>query len=173
MRVTSAARAALVCALLLANLGFFALPSVASEEPTLAAILAEYDRVKPGVHALTDEIRESRKAGAASISGKTLEVRKQIGDLVKRLRQFDKEHLRASKGARTYADRSTILKLFHTCDAMLRLIDAETKSTDFQLLGLKYEEMWKQADTALTGGQLSDVERRGTQEEFPVQRLGR
>jgi hypothetical protein len=42
------------------------------------------------------------------------------------------------------------------CDAIHRLLEAETKATDFQMLGLKYEETWKQADAALADNQTAD-----------------
>jgi arginine/lysine/ornithine decarboxylase len=106
--------------------------------------------------ALATDIREARKIDQVIESGKVLLVRKDVGELVKTLRRYDKNHLRAAKGAKTYPDREKILRLFHVCDAIHRLLEAETKATDFQMLGLKYEEMWKQADAALAGSQTVD-----------------
>ncbi|WP_447983035.1 hypothetical protein [Nitrospira sp. Nam74] len=124
--------------------------------PTLEAILSEYSSLKPKVAALATDIREARKNGQAMESGKILLVRRDVSEFVKRLRRYDKEHLRAAKGVKTYPDREKILRLFHAADAIHRLLEAETKSTDFQMLGVKYEDMWKQADAALTGDQTND-----------------
>lgn len=130
--------------------------SAITDNPTLETIVSEYDRLKPKVMALATDIREARKTGQAIESGKVLLVRKDVGELVKTLRRYDKDHLRAAKGAKTYPDREKILRLFHVCDAIHRLLEAETKATDFQMLGLKYEEMWRQADAALAGSQTVD-----------------
>jgi hypothetical protein len=132
---------------------------VMTDSPTLDTIISEYDSLKPKVMALASDIREARKAGQAIESGKVLLVRKDVGELVKTLRRYDKNHLRAAKGVKTYPDREKILRLFHVCDAIHRLLDAETKATDFQMLGLKYEEMWRQADAALAGSQTIDRDR--------------
>jgi hypothetical protein len=125
----------------------------AINSPTLEAILSEYSDLKPKVMALAADIREARKNGHAMESGKILLVRRDVSEFVKRLRRYDKDHLRAAKGVKTYPDREKILRLFHASDAIHRLLEAETKSTDFQMLGVKYEDMWKQADAALTGDQ--------------------
>lgn len=167
MHLSIVARAILVCTVFLTCFGVFASSAATVEEVTPASILADYERMKPAVVTLTNEIRDARKTGGASVSGRTLETRKKIGDFVKTLRRFDKEQLRASKGAKTYPERSTILKLFHACDVMLRLIDAETKSADFQMLGLKYEEMWKQANASLKGNPQAEEAQQGIQEEPP------
>ncbi|HET7057601.1 MAG TPA: hypothetical protein VFI05_02650 [Nitrospiraceae bacterium] len=154
---TNARRMALV--LLLWLLSFVQPLSTASaitDNPTLETIVSEYDRLKPKVMALATDIREARKTGQVIESGKVLLVRKDVGELVKTLRRYDKDHLRAAKGAKTYPDREKILRLFHVCDAIHRLLEAETKATDFQMLGLKYEEMWRQADAALAGSQTVD-----------------
>ena len=127
-----------------------------TDSPTLDTIVSEYDSLKPKVMALAADIREARKVGQAIESGKVLLVRKDVGELVKTLRRYDKNHLRAAKGVKTYPDRQKILRLFHVCDAIHRLLDAETKATDFQMLGLKYEETWKQADAALADSQALD-----------------
>jgi hypothetical protein len=118
--------------------------------PTLDAILSEYSGLKPKIMALTAEIREARKNGQAIESGRILLVRREVSEFVKQLRRYDKDHLRAAKGVKTYPDRDKILRLFHVSDAIHRLLEAETKSTDFQMLGVKYEDLWKQADAALT-----------------------
>lgn len=118
--------------------------------PTLDAILSEYSGLKPKVMALAAEIREARKNGQAIESGKILLVRREVSEFVKQLRRYDKDHLRAAKGVKTYPDREKILRLFHVSDAIHRLLEAETKSIDFQMLGVKYEDLWKQADAALT-----------------------
>lgn len=123
---------------------------------TLDAVLAEYSGLKPKVLALAAAIREARKNGQAIESGKILLVRREVSEFVKRLRRYDKEHLRAAKGVKTYPDREKILRLFHASDAIHRLLEAEMKSTDFQMLGVKYEDMWKQADAALAGNQTVD-----------------
>lgn len=124
--------------------------------PTLEAILSEYSSLKPKVTALATDIREARKNGQAMESGKILLVRRDVSEFVKRLRRYDKDHLRAAKGVKTYPDREKILRLFHASDAIHRLLEAETKSTDFQMLGVKYEDMWKHADAALTRDQTVD-----------------
>lgn len=129
------------------------------DSPTLDTIVSEYDRLKPMVMALAADIREARKVGQAIESGKVLLVRKDVGELVKTLRRYDKNHLRAAKGVKTYPDREKILRLFHVCDAIYRLLEAETKATDFQMLGLKYEEMWRQADAAFAGSQVIERDR--------------
>jgi hypothetical protein len=116
---------------------------------TLDTILSEYSGLKPKVMALAAEIREARKNGQAIESGKILLVRREVSEFVKQLRRYDKDHLRAAKGVKTYPDREKILRLFHVSDAIHRLLEAETKSTDFQMLGVKYEDLWKQADAAL------------------------
>lgn len=152
------ARVSLVCLL------FFMQPLSASSadtagatsSPTLDAILSEYHGLKPKVTTLVDDIREARQNGQAIESGKILLVRRDVSEFVKRLRRYDKDHLRAAKGVKTYPDREKILRLFHTSDAIQRLIEAETKSTDFQMLGRKYEDTWKQADAALAGDQTVD-----------------
>jgi hypothetical protein len=130
--------------------------NASADSPTLDMIVSEYHRLKLHVLALTTDIREARKIGQAIESGKVLLVRKDIGDLVKTIRRYDKDHLRAAKGVKTYPDRQKILRLFHVCDAIHRLLEAETKATDFQMLGLKYEETWKQADAALADNQTAD-----------------
>ncbi len=130
--------------------------NVAPDSLTLDAILNEYESLKPKVMALATAIREARRSGQAIESGKILLVRKDAGDFLKRLRRYDKDHLRAAKGVKTYTDREKVLRLFHISDAIYRLLEAETKATDFQMLGLKYEEMWKQADAALAGNQPID-----------------
>jgi hypothetical protein len=130
--------------------------SASADSPTLEMILSEYHKLKPHVLALTTDIRDARKTGQAIESGKILLVRKDIGELVKTIRRYDKDHLRAAKGVKSYPDRQKILRLFHVCDAIHRLLDAETKATDFQMLGLKYEETWKQADAALADSQALD-----------------
>ncbi len=117
--------------------------------PTLDAIFSEYSGLKPKVMALAAEIREARKNGQAIESGRILLVRREVSEFVKQLRRYDKDHLRAAKGVKTYPDRETILRLFQVSDAIHRLLEAETKSTDFQMLGVKYEDLWKQADAAL------------------------
>jgi uncharacterized protein with von Willebrand factor type A (vWA) domain len=123
---------------------------------TLEAILSEYSGLKPKVMALAADIREARKNGHAIESGKILLVRREVSEFVKQLRRYDKDHLRAAKGVKTYPDREKILRLFHASDAIHRLLEAETKSTDFQMLGVKYEDMWKHADAALAGDQTVD-----------------
>jgi len=177
MRVTFPVRLIFLCVLFTAGTALFVHPlAAAPEEATLPMIIAAYEQLKPHVMTRASEIREARKRGAGVSSGQTLEVRKEIADLVKMLRRFDKDHLRAAKGAKTYPDRTKILKLFHTCDMMLRLLDAETKSIDFQVLGLKYEEMWKQAENSQapeTADKPVEETQRGSPEETPVQRLGR
>ena len=130
--------------------------SAITDSPTLDTIVSEYDRLKPKVMALTADIRDARKVGQAIESGKVLLVRKDLGELVKTLRRYDKDHLRAAKGVKTYPDREKVLRLFHVCDAIHRLLEAETKATDFQMLGLKYEELWRQADATLAGSQAID-----------------
>lgn len=130
--------------------------SAITDSPTLDTIISEYDRLKPKVMALTADIRDARKIGQAIESGKVLLVRKDLGELVKTLRRYDKDHLRAAKGVKTYPDREKVLRLFHVCDAVHRLLEAETKATDFQMLGLKYEELWRQADATLAGSQTID-----------------
>lgn len=130
--------------------------SAITDSPTLDTIVSEYDRLKPKVMALTADIRDARKIGQAIESGKVLLVRKDLGELVKTLRRYDKDHLRAAKGVKTYPDREKVLRLFHVCDAIHRLLEAETKATDFQMLGLKYEELWRQADATLAGSQAID-----------------
>ena len=175
MHVTLSVRLFL-CLLSTAWLAIFVHPlSAAPEEPTLPKIIHAYDQLKPHVMTRAGEIREARKRGEGVSSSQTLEVRKEIADLVRMLRRFNKDHLRAAKGAKTYPDRTKILRLFHTCDMMLRLLDAETKSSDFQLLGLKYEEMWKQAESVQTleADNPTEDTQRGSPEETPVQRLGR
>jgi hypothetical protein len=128
-----------------------------TNSPTLEAILSEYSSgLKPKVIALAADIREARKNGQAMESGKILLVRRDVSEFVKRLRRYDKDHLRAAKGVKTYPEREKILRLFHASDAIYRLLEAETKSTDFQMLGVKYEDMWKQADAALAGDQTVD-----------------
>ena len=128
----------------------------ATNSPTLDAILSEYSGLKPKIMALAADIREARKNGRAIESGKILLVRRDVSEFVKRLRRYDKDHLRAAKGVKTYPDRENILRLFHASDAIHRLVEAETKSSDFQMLGVKYVDMWKQADAALTGDQTVD-----------------
>jgi hypothetical protein len=128
----------------------------ATNSSTLDAILSEYSGLKPKVMALAADIREARKNGHALEPGKILLVRRDVSEFVKRLRRYDKDHLRAAKGVKTYPDREKILRLFHASDAIHRLLEAETKSTDFQMLGVKYEDMWKLADAALTGDQTLD-----------------
>ena len=128
----------------------------ATNSPTLDAILSEYSGLKPKIMALAADIREARKNGRAIESGKILLVRRDVSEFVKRLRRYDKDHLRAAKGVKTYPDRENILRLFHASDAIHRLLEAETKSSDFQMLGVKYEDMWKQADAALSGDQTVD-----------------
>ena len=130
--------------------------SAITDSPTLDTIISEYDRLKPKVMALTADIRDARKIGQAIESGKVLLVRKDLGELVKTLRRYDKDHLRAAKGVKTYPDREKVLRLFHVCDAVHRLLEAETKATDFHMLGLKYEELWRQADATLAGSQAID-----------------
>ena len=115
---------------------------------TLSAIVSAYEELKPKVRALVADMREARKVGQRVESGKVLLVRKDLGDVVKTLRRYDKDHLRAAKGAKTYPDREQILRLLHASDLIHRLIEAETKATDFQMLALKYEETWRQADAA-------------------------
>jgi hypothetical protein len=154
---TNARRMALVPLLwLLSVVQPLSIASAITDSPTLETIVSEYDRLKPKVMALATDIREARKIDQVIESGKVLLVRKDVGELVKTLRRYDKNHLRAAKGAKTYPDREKILRLFHVCDAIHRLLEAETKATDFQMLGLKYEEMWKQADAALAGSQTVD-----------------
>ena len=128
----------------------------ATNSPTLDVILSEYSGLKPKIMALAADIREARKNGRAIESGKILLVRRDVSEFVKRLRRYDKDHLRAAKGVKTYPDRENILRLFHASDAIHRLLEAETKSSDFQMLGVKYEDMWKQADAALSGDQTVD-----------------
>lgn len=128
----------------------------ATTSPTLDAILSEYHGLKPKVVTLVDDIRQARKNGQTVESGKILLVRRDVSEFVKRLRRYDKDHLRAAKGVKTYPDREKILRLFHASDAIHRLIEAEAKSVDFLMLGLKYEDMWKQADTAMAGDQSVD-----------------
>lgn len=128
----------------------------AADNMTLDTVLSNYESLKPHVMTLTGDIREARKDGRAIDPGKILLVRKELSDFVKMLRRYDKDHLRAAKGVKTYPDRDKILRLFHVSDAIYRWLEAETKSTDFQILGLKYEEMWKQADGALAGGPSRD-----------------
>src|SRR5438067_4191844 len=94
-----------------------------TDSPTLDTIIAEYNSLKPKVMALAADIREARKVGQAIESGKVLLVRKDVGELVKTLRRYDKDHLRAAKGVKTYPDREKILRLFHVCDAIHRLLD--------------------------------------------------
>jgi hypothetical protein len=122
-----------------------------TNSPTLDAILSQYSGLKPKVMALATEIREARKNGQAIESGKILLVRREVSEFIKELRRYDKNHLRAAKGVKTYPDREKILRLFHVSDAIHRLLEAETKSTDFQMLGVKYEDLWKQADATLAG----------------------
>ena len=159
-KATVIALASLAC--VLAFIQPLSAVSAASDAPrtmnssTLDTILAEYSGLKPKVMALAADIREARKNGQAIESGKILLVRREVSEFVKRLRRYDKDHLRAAKGVKTYPDREKILRLFHASDAIHRLIEAETKSTDFQMLGVKYEDLWKQADTALAGDQTAD-----------------
>jgi len=130
--------------------------TVAADSMTLSAIVSQYDELKPKVRALVADIREARKAGQRIESGKVLLVRKDLGDLVRTLRRYDKDHLRAAKGAKTYPDREHILRLLHASDLIHRLIEAETKATDFQMLALKYEEAWGQAEVAREGIQTDE-----------------
>jgi hypothetical protein len=127
-----------------------------TESPTIDSVFLQYENLKPKVTALASDIRDARKEGRSIESGRILLVRKEVGDFVKALRRYDKDHLRAAKGAKTYPDREKLLRLFHISDAVHRWIEAETKATDFQILGLKYEDMWKQADAALTDKQTTD-----------------
>jgi uncharacterized protein with von Willebrand factor type A (vWA) domain len=130
--------------------------TAATNSSRLDAIFSEYSGLKPKVTALAADIREARKNGQAIESGKILLVRREISEFVKQLRRYDKDHLRAAKGVKTYPDREKILRLFHASDAIHRLLEAEMKSTDFQMLGVKYEDMWKQADAALATDQSVD-----------------
>ena len=130
--------------------------TAAADSMTLSAIVSQYDELKPKVRALVADIREARKAGQRIESGKVLLVRKDLGDLVRTLRRYDKDHLRAAKGAKTYPDREHILRLLHASDLIHRLIEAETKATDFQMLALKYEEAWGQAEVAREGIQTDE-----------------
>ncbi|MBA3754457.1 MAG: hypothetical protein H0X01_10050 [Nitrospira sp.] len=131
-------------------------PPNVTNSSTLDSILSEYSGLKPKVMALAQDIREARKNGQGIESGKILLVRREVSEFVKQLRRYDKDHLRAAKGVKTYPDREKILRLFHASDAIYRLLEAETRSTDFQMLGVKYEDMWKQADAALAGDQAVD-----------------
>ena len=130
--------------------------TAAADSITLSAIVSEYDELKPKVRALVADIRDARKIGQRIESGKVLLVRKDLGDLVKILRRYDKDHLRAAKGVKTYADREHILRLLHVSDLIHRLIEAETKATDFQMLAQKYEETWEQAEAARAGNAPND-----------------
>lgn len=130
--------------------------TAAANSVTLSTIVSNYEEFKPKVRALVAEIREARKVGQRIDSGKVLLVRKDLGDLVKTLRRYDKDHLRAAKGAKTYPDREQILRLLHASDLIHRLIEAETKATDFQMLALKYEETWGQAEVAREGNQTDE-----------------
>ena len=130
--------------------------TAAADNMTLNGIVSEYDRLKPKIIALVADIREARKVGHPIESGQILLVRKEVGEFIKTLRRYDKDHLRAAKGVKTYPDREKIVRLFHISDLIHRLIEAETKATDFQMLGLKYEETWEQADAARAGNQTDD-----------------
>ena len=130
--------------------------SASADSPTLEMIVSEYHRLKPHILALTTDIRDARKIGQAIESGKFCSSERTSENWSKRSGEYDKDHLRAAKGVKTYPARQKILRLFHVCDAIHRLLDAETKATDFQMLGLKYEETWKQADAALADNQTAD-----------------
>lgn len=135
----------------------FAAPAV-----TVDGLISEYDDLAVKANALIEEFRELRKAGGVPDREKGLLLRRAVGELMKKVRRYDREHaLAASRRKVPYEDRPHVLNILKAVDQMQGTLEIEMKANDFLQLGIRYEQKWRDADLRMrtnesSGGQIID-----------------
>jgi len=135
----------------------FASPAVQVE-----GLVSEYDDLAVKANALIEEFRDVRKAGGVPDREKGLLVRRAVGEFMKKVRRYDREHaLAAARRKVPYENRPQVLNVLKACDQMQGTLEIEMKANDFLQLGIRYEQKWREADLRLRtsgsgGGQIID-----------------
>ena len=134
----------------------------ASPAVNVDGLMSEYDDLAVKANALIEEYRELRKAGGVPDREKGLLLRRAVGELMKKVRRYDREHaLAASRRHVPYEDRPHVLNILKAVDQMQGALEIEMKANDFLQLGIRYEQKWREADMRLRasesgGGQIID-----------------
>jgi hypothetical protein len=124
--------------------------SLASPPVQIDNLVSEYDDLAVKANALIEEFREIRKAGTVPDREKGLLLRRAVGELMKKVRRYDREHaLAAARRKVPYEDRPHVLNVLKACDQMQGTLEIEMKANDFLQLGMRYEQKWREADLRL------------------------
>jgi hypothetical protein len=114
------------------------------------SLVSEYDDLAVKANALIEEFREVRKTGTVPDREKGLLLRREVGELMKKVRRYDREHaLAATRRKVPYEDRPHVLNVLKACDQMQGTLEIEMKANDFLQLGMRYEQKWRDADLRL------------------------
>lgn len=137
---------------------FGASSSFAGDNDKHAGLVQQYHQLKTDTVALLDHVRHARLESRASDRKPILELRREVMDFCFDVRKHLHERDRtATVQGSAYQERSNLLGLAHSCEAMEKMLEAEfdlQRSADnrsdllIRLLG-KYEEVWKLADSEI------------------------
>jgi hypothetical protein len=124
--------------------------SFASPPVQVVDLVSEYDDLAVKANALIEEFREIRKAGTVPDREKGLMLRRAVGELMKKVRRYDREHaLAAARRKVPYEDRPHVLNVLKAVDQMQGTLEIEMSANDFLQLGMRYEQKWREADLRL------------------------
>jgi len=125
-------------------------PVAASPAVQVDSLVSDYDDLAVKANALIEEYREARKSGTAPDRDKGLQLRRAVGELMKKIRRYDQEHALAAKRRHVpYAQRPHVLNVLKACDHMQGTLEMEMRANDFIQLAVRYEQKWREADLRL------------------------
>ncbi|WP_447976859.1 hypothetical protein [Candidatus Nitrospira bockiana] len=114
--------------------------------PVLNELRAEYHDLAAQAEPLLTAVREARRDGNISDRDQVLFLRKAIGDLLKKIRRYDQEHVLALRRRQIpYDERRQVLDLLRAADEMNRTLEAEMRANDWLRLAEKSEQAWRRA----------------------------
>ena len=147
---TNGRQACWMCAVGMITFALLSQATVASPPVRVEGLVSEYDDLAVKANALIEEFREIRKTGAVPAREKGLLLRRAVGELMKKVRRYDREHaLAATRRKVPYEDRPQVLKVLKACDQMQGTLEIEMKANDFLQLAIRYEQKWREADLRL------------------------
>lgn len=139
---------------------------LASEDARIASFHHRYNILKTEAIALLESLRRARREGHTAGDRKPLlHLRKDVMDFCFEVQKY--VHLldiSAATRTATSEERSTLLPIAYSCDAMEQVLEAEFdvqrsgsigKSDMLLQIQDKYEEVWEVADSAATGASKS------------------
>jgi hypothetical protein len=122
----------------------------ASPAVQIDSLVSEYDDLSVKASALIEEYREARKSGTPTDRDKGLQLRRAVGELMKKVRRYDQEHALAARRRHVpYEQRPHVLDVLKACDHMQGILEIEMKANDFLQLAVRYEQKWREADLRL------------------------